>query len=270
MKGGRKWVLISIILIIVAIILTIVFINLFKERETTQLAENVNTVIETGYLAEDSEEYEEIESYLDYLLANFSSEEEKTEVLNYKNSYNSFIIAGDFFNRQIAFTKYSKAYKNNWKAVKNEFSRAQSSADSFKQFITEKRELAGGSTFWNVNTWVLGRDYMKTIFKNTKSALNRLSLIYTDGVNSQLLNNDFTVVIFKGYNHLAGETANLLKEDSQAGSYLLNFTQVYMSKANDERILGYIYDEALQTKIETLKSEWDKSVLYTQFLRGTI
>ena len=44
----KKWIIITIILLIIAVVLTIVFINLFSERDTEDLSNAVKTNVQTG------------------------------------------------------------------------------------------------------------------------------------------------------------------------------------------------------------------------------
>ena len=63
----KKWIIITIILLIIAVVLTIVFINLLSERDPEDLSNAVKTNVQTGYLKDDGENYLKIEKYVNMM-----------------------------------------------------------------------------------------------------------------------------------------------------------------------------------------------------------
>ena len=98
----RRGFSIILILVIVAAVLTVVFINLFKEKDTKALAENLNSYVgsENGYLNAENENYKIIDEYLSSVSTKLTAAEEKNETKNYQMSYRTFVVAGEFFNRE--------------------------------------------------------------------------------------------------------------------------------------------------------------------------
>ena len=79
----KKWIIITIILLIIAVVLTIVFINLFSERDTEDLSNAVKTNVQTGYLDGDGDTYLKIDEYFDVMLSQASlTSSDKNEISN--------------------------------------------------------------------------------------------------------------------------------------------------------------------------------------------
>ena len=144
----RKWFFTILILAVVAVVLTIVFINLFREKDTKQLSEKVNSVTTAGYLSEDSEEYAIINAYFDDVYLKLTTGEEKAEVKNYQDTYKAYVLAGKFFNSQLVFSEYTETYKNNRKIIEKSFENAQEATNSFKQYIIDNKEVVVLTLFY--------------------------------------------------------------------------------------------------------------------------
>ena len=99
----RRGFSIILILVIIAAVLAVVFVALFKEKNTKALAESVNSYVgsENGYLNEKSESYKTIDKYLSEISTKLTTTEEKNETKNYQMSYRTFVVAGEFFDREI-------------------------------------------------------------------------------------------------------------------------------------------------------------------------
>lgn len=270
MRKGAKWTIGIVILAIVAIVLTIVFINLFKERETTELATEINEVAENGYLSSESEEYQQVQKYLQNVASYFSDGEEKYTIQNYKDSYTAFTVAIDFFNREMLFTKYTDEYKENLREIKDDFKDGQEAAEDLKDYINETKQVVGDSPFWNTNTWQTAQGYMKTIFEGSRDALTRLGIVYKASVNSSLMNNDYTTIIFDGFTNVTNQVVSDLGTNATKGNALMAYTNAYLSAANEEYILGYAYNTKLQSSVKDIKEKGAQSALYADFLLGQI
>lgn len=266
----KKWFFGILILAVVGIILTIVFINLFKDRDTEDLAKNVSEVATEGYLAQDSEEYVAINEYLKNVLTYFDDGADKNEIQNYMDSYKAFVLAIDLFEDELIFSKYSKEYNDNVGKIKKNFKLAQKAAENMTEKIGETKNLTGNSPFWNKNTWQENRGFMQEVFENSKQAMISLSTVYTASVSSKLMNNDFTQIIFNGFTALSNRVASDLIDDSTRGSALLKFVNAYYSDENEKYILGYTYNTDLQYAVKDIKEKGAESALYADFLNGVI
>ena len=51
----KKGIIFTVIILIVAAVLTVVFVTLFKERDTDAVANKVISVVDEGYLSENSD-----------------------------------------------------------------------------------------------------------------------------------------------------------------------------------------------------------------------
>lgn len=266
----KKWFFGILILVIVAVVLTIVFINLFKDKDTKALTEKINDVAENGYLADDSDEYLKINEYLSKMNGLFADGTEKNEVQNHKNAYKSFAVAIKFFNKEILFSSFTDVYNNNLKEITNNLNVAQENADKLKDYINETSSITGDSVYWNQNTWQTSRDYMKNIFDNTREAFSRLGKVYSASVNSVFVNNKYTDIILDGFNTLSNQVASKLSEDATAGTNLYDFTNAYYTDSNEATILGYVYNETLQSTVEDISEKGTESAYYNDFLAGSI
>ena len=266
----KKWILLTIILLVVAAVLGVVFINLFGKKTTTELARNVNTVVESGYLSDQGDEYITINAYMTDILTRFTDEDERKEAQNYKDAYCAFVTAAEFYNRQICFTEYTTTYKNKRKSITNNLKKANKVAKNFKNYIIETKPLVGSGDYWNIATWTEGEKYMSEIYKCTANALVSLGEVYKSSVTSPLMNNDYTTIIIRGFEDILNGVEDMIYVDSMVGDDLMVFVNAFMQKSHDETILGYNYDDVLKEKVEELLKNWSASPKYIDFLKGNI
>lgn len=269
----RRGFSIILILVIVAAVLTGVFINLFKEKDTKALAENLNSYVgrENGYLNAENENYKIIDEYLSSVSTNLTAVEEKNETKNYQMSYRTFVVAGEFFNREMVYTEFTNVYKDNRKKIQENFSKGQECAKKLAKFIEENKEITGGSAYWEANTWTNCKDYMKNLFNYTMNAFTRLDNVYEASVPSKILNNELTSLIFETFDELAEKTITDLRTDSDCGTNLYNFTNNYMTKSKESIILRFNYNTTAQENVKTIKEKangWEAK--YNSFLAGNI
>lgn len=266
----KKWIFIIIFIAIIGVVLTIVFINLFKEKDTKQLSENLNSVVENGYLSAESEEYDTIEKYLTKVLSIVKNQEELSEINNSLYSYKSYAITGEFLNRQIVFTKYTQTYKKNRKSVEDNLKKAQNSANLLKKYIDENMELTDGSEYWLANTWQNCKQDMKNIMLYTGKALNGLQKIYIDSIDSKAINNDLTQIVFESFQDLNNQTIENLTTKNDCGTNIYNFVNIYLTTNGEHQFLNYVYSQPMQTKIADIKKEGKNSVYYGDLLEGRL
>ena len=266
----KKWFFGILILVVVAIILTIVFINLFKEKDTKALSEKINDVAENSYLTEDSEENKKINEYLTKMAMIFQDGKERTEIKNYKNAINSFSVAIKFFNRELLFSSVSNEYNNHVKSITQNFENAQEDAKKLKNYINETNAPIGNSAYWAQNTWQTSQKFVKSIFDNTREAMSKLGKVYRASVNSKFVNNEYTDIIFDGFDTLSNQVASKISEDATVGTNLLVFTNAYYGDSNEEVILGYAYNDILQNSVKDIVENGVDSLYYSAFLSGII
>lgn len=267
----RKGFIIVLILAIVAVVLTIVFINLFKERDTQKLSKNVNNYVSTGYLSDESEEYLTINDYLSNVYNKITSMNEKAEVKNYQDSYRAYVVYGEFVNRQLVFSEYTETYKNERKRIETDLGRGQSVAKKLTSYIIENKDLTGGSDYWEANTWANCKGYMSDLFKYTSDAFNRLGDVYTASVTSPMMNNDLTTLIFKTAEDMSNKISENLNQDSSCGETLYNFVNTYLTKDRENVILNFNYNSVQQENVKKINEQsegWES--VYNAFLQGNI
>ena len=120
----KKGIIFTVIILIVAAVLTVVFVTLFKERDTDAVANKVISVVDEGYLSENSDK-EALEDYLDYM----SASEQNDEVTMSKTLLATYDKLGDFYREHIAFTSYNSTYKSNKGDIINGLDSASDSMD---------------------------------------------------------------------------------------------------------------------------------------------
>lgn len=267
----KKGLFITIIFIIVAIVLAILFINLFTPKDTKSVAKRLNTTVENGYLSSESDEYKTIMAYLQDISTKLTNNSEINEVKNYINSYEAFVVMGKFFNKQIVFTKYSGVYNDNRNGIEKGLSKAQSEANSFASYIKENKQVVGGSEFWLVNTWANCEDYMKNLVNSSINVFNRLGDVYQGCVYSKVMNNSLTDLIFDAVEELSVDIETKPTDKSSYGSKLKNFVTIYMSENAEEIITNFNYDDIAQENVEKITQKqngWES--IYQSFLAGNL
>lgn len=262
MKNKKAWIFVGIILVIIAVVLTIVFVNLFTDKNTKQLSNNLHNVVEDGYLNKDEEENKAFKEYLNKIVAL------KPETSQYLSAFEAFEIYGEFFNREFVFTKYTNVYKKNRKSTLNSFSSAQKSANNLNSYLKDTTS-AQQDEYWLNQTWLDCEKYVVNIINETSNAMQKLFVIYQAGAVENLHANDFTKAIM-----MATENCiKTLKSDKkgESGANLLSMAQNYLTLENEENILKYQNNQALQEKIEIILGEkGDSSKEYESLLAGTI
>lgn len=269
----RRGFLIILILVIIAAVLTVVFINLFKEKDTKALAESLNSYVgsENGYLNSENKNYKTIDEYLSGVSTKLTSAEEKNETKNYQMSYRTFVVAGEFFNREMVYTEFTNVYKDNRKNIQENLSKGQECASQLAKFINENKAITAGSAYWEANTWTNCKDYMKNLFNYTMNAFTSLDNVYEASVPSKILNNELTSLIFETFDELAEKTITDLRADSDCGTSLYNFANNYMSKNKESIILRFNYNATAQENVKIIReksSGWETK--YNSFLAGNI
>jgi len=265
----RKGLFVFIIIAIIAVVLAIVFINLFSDKDTKALAQEINRVATTTYLNEESAEFKEIDEYLTVVSSTLDSKEQK-EALNYQNMLKSTAVMIDFYNRQILFSEFSETYKIERKKIEKEFKKAQEIAEEFCAYIAENKTDAYGSDWWTANTWVEGKKFMQEIMTNANSAFERLQNVFVDGVDSKIINNDLTQLVFEVTTKMFSNVNESLSENDTTSVGLLNFINIYYSLNGEKIIISYNYSESMQNEIADINENGEDSLFYNNLLDGSI
>lgn len=270
MKRGGKWFVALIILAVIAVVLTIVFINLFREKDTKQLAQSVHETVEKGYLNEENAQYKNIYSYLNNLETALSTVEEKNEVKNFKDSFSAYVVVGQFFDRQIVFSQYTETYKNNRKKIQKNFAKGQESANKLEQFILNNKEIVSGSDYWQANSWVNCKGDMRDLIVYTTNAFNLLADVYQASVDSKLMNNGLTDLVFDTFEKMSAQMIEKTSESNEFGVELNKLIGNYLTKNGEKTILNFNYSSNAMQKVADIKENGENSAYYGDFLQGRI
>ena len=269
MKKGKTVFWMIFILSLIATVLTITFVGLFGKKSTTELASDVNSYTTSGYLASTGEQYTKINAYVDGLDTSEFGANEKKEVLNFQNAYKAFVAEGFFFNRQLYFMTYTKTYKNNRKTVENALKNANNLAKEIVSLIEKNKSTTEGSSYWAHMLWINMKGKMKDFVSYSVSAFNILSNIYKDSVESDLLNNSYSDVMFLCMNNLHEELMTGYEETDGVGLALRTFAEIYFTTNGEQEILEYTYLDkhaSKREKVEDIKAKNKDSVEYEGFL----
>lgn len=266
----RKFWLGIAILLIVGIVLAIVFVSLFRERDTEDLSKSLNNYVEDGYLNVEDERFQDITDYLDYiapvLKSNVDTAEQGLQAENFLNSYKATIVVAKFVNEELIFLDYSDAYRQNKKKIEKAFSQAQTSARELQTFINENVN-EGGSQYWLANTWQGCEENATKMVEKSLDAIKRLLSVYEEGATSVYTGNAFLEIIFDRTEFLL-DTMIENQQTENSGKNLYEFVVDYFT--NKEAISNYCYNSDLQTKVEDIKEKGDQSVYYDSFCEGTL
>lgn len=274
----KKWFIVILFLVIIAVVMAIIFINLFKERDTKRLSTNINNVLNGGYLDSNGEIYTTVEEYLNNILPMLKAEDQAQDketnqdivIENYQEMYDSYIVFAQFVNREFVFSQYNETYQVQSNKIIKSLSNAQNSAENMVNYINENKDIVADSSFWTVNTWATCKVYMDELINNTYNAYVGLVDVFQASVPSKFVNNELTSLIFS--------TAQALQEDILEtptillGETLKTLINVYLTKDNEWKILEYLYDETAQQNVQTILNDQDdeKNTVYNNFLVGEI
>ena len=269
----RKGLIIVAILAIVAVVLTVVFITLFRNKDTNELAANVNEVValNSGYLNEDNASNKLIDDYLNVVATKVETVGEKNEIRNYAKAYQAYEIIAEFYNRQMVFAKFNETYKNNRKAVARSLQNAQSKADSIAAYINSITPAVGDSDYWKANTWADCKESFREMFASTVSAFNTLGLIYQDCIQSSFANNEMTDAIIYAIEIESTEMKKDATQQQVYGANLYYVASAYLTESTEARIYNYQYaSTAFKDKIKDVLENGNGSANYTQLVMGSI
>lgn len=258
----RKWFFVILILVVTAIVLAVVFVNLFRDKNTKQLSNALYDIVDTGYLNSENEENKALKDYLKKLNT------VQVNSTQYLEAFEAFEIYADFLNREMPFVKYSLYYKQHRKEALEEFSDAKKAATNLKNYL-DSHKNAQETTFWLNQTWQDCEDYVEDIIFDTAEAIENLCRIYQAGAVSSLHANDFTEAIFIATENNVEALEEL--QVTKAGTNLLTMARAYLVKEKEEAILNYQYNDALKEKVAViLEQNGLQSAEYTALENGQI
>ena len=254
----RKWLIAILILAVVGIILAVVFINLFRDKDTRELSSNVHEYVENGYLDADGELATTIVDYLQTIAQVESSGLDLTEMHNQAqnslDTYLAFETIGGFFDREIIFATYTNEYKDNFKYIANDLGKAENKA---KQLVTYLNEHKVESGYWTSGTWEDCKWQVKDLIQFTTSAFSRLGVVYQASIRSDIMKNDLTEVIFDVVSNELQKVQKLFAEDNENlsatdGAVLKNFAETYLSVDGATKILRFKHNDDAKAKVKVI------------------
>lgn len=268
----KKGVIITIILVVIAVVLAIVFINLFKERDTTEMSNKVVSVVQDGYLDDEKVdgEYETINKYLDNLLAveEGLTSSYQNEIQNFKDAYLTYTIIAKFYSKQIVFTDYNDVYKENKSSIMDGFNSASDNASDMVNYINTNSNIVGDNVYWNLRTWDDVKGYALNIINQTNKAFNGLQKVYTGCVTSKLANNNFATLVLSTINSYLGHISDSFSEEISDINIANTMANAYLS-GTYQNIMTYNYNDTLKAKVEDILNN-EESLYYSQLIDGSI
>ena len=288
----KKWFIVILVLVIVAVVLTIVFINLFKERDTKALSSKLLQVTQTGYLSREipdenkkaSDEnaviHESLEEFERIGTKEFSSAEVNI-FSNYVDALSAYEIAVEFFSREMIFADASATYTNNHVKVQNWLSDAQKDANSLKKYVDDVKLKTDGSDYWTAQTWTDCQKWLNNIIKKTGNAVAKLTEIYRDSVpmnvaHKGFMNNGFTDIVFDAMKEQIDDILTKSAEKADFGDDLYVLVKAYLVKESEDLILNFPYENispdgelnTLADKVADIKINGKTSKFYDDFVSG--
>ena len=262
----KKGIIFTVIILVVAAVLTVVFVTLFKERTTDAVANQVISVVDEGYLSEDTDK-ETIEEYLNYMRSNAGASTD--EVRMSINFYSAYDKLGDFYREHIIFTSYNSTYRANRDAVIDNLNSASSKVNEIVNYIRETESLVSGSPYWEARTWDDVRVMMFDFIDDNNSAFIALNNIYPASGNSKVTNNAFTTEVLKAINaHFASyNEAETVSGRLTLADYILSMAKNYL---DDASVYDYIYNSNWQNIIADITEKGEESEYYSAFIVGSL
>lgn len=266
----KKWIIITIILLIIAVVLTIVFINLFSERDTEDLSNAVKTNVQTGYLDSDGDTYLKIDEYFDVMLSQASlTKSDENEILNAKKLYETYIIIGEFYNKQILFSSYNDVYAEYRNQAIDNLNSANSKASEIVAYLDANSELVDGSDYWQARTWDDVEPMVKDFLNYNNLAFSALQPIFVSSVDSKVVSNDFSALILSTINFYLNEANENWGSNPTSVNTAFTMANSYLTNHYNQ-IMAYRYSPTLQSDVEDILEKGESSQNYGKFINGTL
>ncbi len=264
------------LLVIVAAALVVVFVTLFTPPSTRSLALSLNSKVTSGYLSDEDKsevnicEYNDIQTYLTSVASVVTSDETRSEIQNIRYAYKAFLVEAEFFNRQIVFSSYSEKFKENKKKIEKLLSQAQKHANAAEDYIEKHATLTSGSAYWTAQTWAGVREDLVDMTKKTAEMFKLLGEVYSASVDSKIMNNDLTTIIFRYNDELSASMVENLDKDNSLGQKLHAFVNHYMTIEKEEKILEFCYNIAYQVAVQDILASWGSGAKFDKFKAGVL
>lgn len=270
----KKWIIITIILLIIAVVLTIVFINLFSERDTEDLSNAVKTNVQTGYLKDDGDTYLKIDEYFGVMLrqASLTSSDENeisNEISNAQKLYETYIIIGEFYNKQILFSSYNDVYAKNRNQAIDNLNSANSKASEIVAYLDANSELVSGSDYWQARTWDDVEPMVKDFLNYNNLAFSALQPIFTSCVDSKVVSNDFSALILSTINFYLNEANENWGSNKTSVNTAFTMANSYLTNHYNQ-IMSYRYSTQLQGYVKDILEKGESSSYYGKLIGGTL
>lgn len=274
----RKGVLITLILVVIAIVLAVVFINMFKERTTKSLSEKLNTFVETGYLAPEGEQNKKIDEWLSVLSANNDSElvDEKDRIKSYKNSLIAYETIAQFFNRHLIQLEATSVYAKNRGKIEKSLNTSQKKADKLESYINEKMQIVEGNAYWTATTWIDCKQDITDIINYTTDAFTRLANVFNSSMpttreNLGIMNNTLSKLILNTMSSMITKISADVEVGNPLSEKLLVFVNAYLTLENENIITQFPYSSKnFQNIISEITTSGENSEHYQEFIRGEL
>ena len=271
----KKGIIVVIALLLVAAVLAVVFVMLFKDKDTKSLAQDLNAAVTQEYLSEDSKEYKTIQNYLEKSHAAIGIDS-GFEATNYRQAYQAYATIAKFFNKEAAFMEHTKTYSRNRKKIVSVLNSAQSNAEKMVKAIDDSSKLVGGNDTWERVVWNNYKEYVVDLVSDTMKAFELLSTVYTASVASELRNNDLTDLLFLAMKELNSNFKKDVATKANLGDALLSFSQACFKPGNVETaVLNYYYTQDthknhIKAAIKDIKEKGSESLYWTEVMNGTV
>lgn len=278
----KKWLIIALILIVISVVLAIVFLNLFKDKNTEKVVSDIHSVATTGYLSGTNDDAENFESYLqdikdlsEKLLKEEKklSDKEKEELQqmfnitkNYKSAFEAYKFAIKYFDKQLVFTTYTDTYKANQKEIRDSLKDVSKTVKS----ISNDYGVDNSETLnidWLKRTWSDWKDGVQNVINKTGDVYKRLFDVYESCLNSQIMNNNLINFVFS----YLEEKIDILIATPNAeniGAVIESICTKYFSQQGEKIIIKYNFDISLQEKVADVVENEEKSDYWNDFLNG--
>ena len=276
MKKFRPLFWVLVVLILIASVGVVVYFAFFGDKDTKALATGVKSYSTSGYLADvEDGEYQKIMSYLNKLDTTLSSEEDKKELENFKDGYEAYLNVAEFFEREAPFMQVTKSYRRNKKTIIGKLASAQKDAKNLVKQIDTNAKIAGDSEFWQKVAWTDCKDLMKNLLFKTMDAYNTFADVYKASVKSNLLNNDYSTIMFDALARLSAIVKEEYQKDAKCGANLKTFTALYFTKDGETQILKYAYSDndggsTFRATVLDINEKGSESASYQTFISSLL
>lgn len=275
--NGKRWLIGLGVIVFIAIV--IVAIVLLIPANTTSATDLLNKSTTTSFMLSQTEKEnyntfelkvkntQKINKYLEVMPKEMADVETiSIAVGKILQHYNEYII----------FVENTKAYKQNYKQIKNGLNGMIESQKQLNEIIAETNKLSESSPTYLQNAWIEFREEYAEWIASAKDAINGLSLAYQGGLGSSTINNLASKIILDTTSDYVNvicqdieKTVEEEKENPNRNEYTYkaqgktlafkNFVARYLN--TDVEIKDYYFNDTHKTYFQKLN---DFYTLYSQ------